>query len=198
MIIYKITNTINNKCYIGRTIQKMKCRKNFHLYCKNKDIKYHLYNAIRKYGEKNFKWEIIKRCDCESDLISYEKFYINKFDSYRNGYNQTEGGEGIFGYKHTEETKKKISDAHKGKKLSERHKRKIGQAHKGKIITENTRKRMSKGQKKRFKNSGGTNKGRQFSEEHKNKISSALKGRKLSEEHKKKLSISKTKSKILQ
>jgi len=57
---------------------------------------------------------------------------------------------------------------------------------------------MSKGQKKRFKNSGGTNKGRQFSEEHKNKISSALKGRKLSEEHKKKLSISKTKSKILQ
>lgn len=92
-IIYIITNTINNKVYIGQTIQPLQkrweghTRKGSSFGERNMCIK----RAIRKYGKANFT--ITKLEDCPIDLLDErEKFYISYYDSYNNGYNSTIGG----------------------------------------------------------------------------------------------------------
>jgi len=89
--------------------------------------------------------------------------------------------------KHTEETKRKISESLKGRKLSEEHKRKISELHKGKKHSEETKKKMSESMI-------GKNKGKKHSEETKKKMSESLKGcnkgKKFTKEHKRKLSLS--------
>jgi hypothetical protein len=111
-IIYKATNKINSKCYIGQTIQKFNNRKAQHkCYAKDKDRKYAFYCAIRKYGWDSFDWEIIYEGNCsDSYLDEMEKFYIWLFDSFKNGYNNEEGGK--TNYSVSEETKQKISKNH--------------------------------------------------------------------------------------
>ena len=99
--IYKITNTINNKCYIGQTRTDINKRWNQHKFVStdpsNKAYNYPLYNAFRKYGIDNFKWEILEELDDNlEDLIvklnNLEIYYISKYDSLNNGYNQNKGG----------------------------------------------------------------------------------------------------------
>lgn len=91
--IYKITNQVNNKCYIGQSICIEKRWKE-HIYEAEKgDKNYKLYLAIRKYGIDNFTFEVIEECS-EKDLNEKEIFYIKKYDSYLNGYNSTLGGQG--------------------------------------------------------------------------------------------------------
>lgn len=94
--IYCFTNLINNKKYIGSTIQEVKKRYNQHLYnAYNKKDKirysYPLYCAIRKYGIENFSFEILEEYEGEyHELLQLESNYIIKFDSIvPNGYNQT-------------------------------------------------------------------------------------------------------------
>ena len=92
-------------------------------------------------------------------------------------------------YTHTDEARKKMSEAHKGLHLSEEHRRKISEAQKGRIVTEETRRKISEAQK-----------GRPFSEEHYRNICEANKKvtkdkcRKISESHKGKPSWNKGKS----
>jgi len=81
------------------------------------------------------------------------------------------------GYKHTEETKRKMSKALKGRVISEQQKRKVSEVHKGKIVSKETRCKMSE-----------AHKGKKFSEEHKRKMSEVQKGKKHSEETKQKIS----------
>lgn len=95
--IYKITNTINNKCYIGQTTQGVERRwqehKNASKNENGKNYKHPLYMAFRRYGLENFKFEIIEECSIEEldeKEIKWTKFY----DSYKNGYNITLGGGG--------------------------------------------------------------------------------------------------------
>ena len=87
MIIYKTTNLINNKIYVG----KDKCNNPKYL---GSGVKITL--AIKKYGKKNFKKEILEYCDSEEELNEREIYWIQKFNSIdRNlGYNITVGGEG--------------------------------------------------------------------------------------------------------
>lgn len=94
--IYCFTNLINNKKYIGSTINDPKIRYNQHIRRANyKDkrgqYKYPLYSAIRKYGLENFKFEILLQKDCsEEEIREIEKDYILKYNSVvPNGYNQT-------------------------------------------------------------------------------------------------------------
>lgn len=97
--IYKITNTINNKVYIGKTElippekrwdqHKKDCRK-------HKNEKRPLYDAMNKYGIENFCFEVIEETN---DACEREKYYIEKYRSYvgfndSNGYNATLGGDG--------------------------------------------------------------------------------------------------------
>lgn len=90
--IYKITNLLNNKCYIGQSVyieRRFTKHKNFDL--EKKD--YPLYVDFEKYGIENFSFEIIELCSQE-ELNEKEKYWIEYFDSFNNGYNQTIGGSG--------------------------------------------------------------------------------------------------------
>ncbi len=155
-IIYKVTNKVNGKIYIGQTIKSLNVRRNRHISDALLDkSNAYFHNAIRKYGKKNFKWEIITEYNSIKELNDAEIRIIQEHNSFENGYNLTCGGEGKLGckYKHTEETKRKISESHLGKKrgkygkriggVSEETRRKLREAQTGKTHTKETRKKLS-------------------------------------------------------
>ena len=120
--IYKLTSP-SKKVYIGQTMN-LKDRKRC-LYNKNKQYSGHkLDNAIKKYGIENFSYEIVVQVEMNDKTLLrkcldfLEKYYIEKFDSYYNGYNMTIGGSGSKGCFQTEESRKKISEKAKGRKGS--------------------------------------------------------------------------------
>lgn len=90
--IYKIINDINNKIYIGQTSFSLEKRFKEHLADSDKIEKRPLYYAMRKYGKEHFKIELIEETNFPNEK---EKYWINYYDSYNNGYNATLGGEGI-------------------------------------------------------------------------------------------------------
>lgn len=90
--IYKIINDINNKVYIGKTqfpIQK-RWKQHCRDYKKEKNEKRPLYNAMKKYGIQHFSINLIEE---SNDLENKEKYWIKQYDSYKNGYNATLGGD---------------------------------------------------------------------------------------------------------
>lgn len=93
--IYIIRNKVNDKVYIGQTSQSVKERFNQHK--KPSTIKkrgsYKIYNAMQKYGIENFYVETLETGISESAIDAKECEYIEKFDSFRNGYNSTPGGD---------------------------------------------------------------------------------------------------------
>lgn len=89
-IIYKITNKVNGKSYIGQTRYTLEFRWKQHIH--KKDNTY-FHNAIHKYGKDNFSLEILEECE-HKDLDSREIFYIAKFNTFSEGYNLTLGGGG--------------------------------------------------------------------------------------------------------
>lgn len=91
--IYKIINDINTKVYIGKTIRPLKMRwKEHKTNLKRQDCP--LYRAFQKYGIEHFSIEAIEE-NIPDDLInSREIFWINQYNSYKNGYNATPGGDG--------------------------------------------------------------------------------------------------------
>ena len=107
MIIYKATNKIDGKCYIGQTIKGLKRRKQEHSNAKDGC---YFHNAIHKYGFDNFEWEVIEECDSKEELDEMEFHYIKQYDSFKpNGYNLTLGGnKGTYGWIPSEETKNNI------------------------------------------------------------------------------------------
>lgn len=128
MIIYKATNKINGKFYIGMTTQSLNDRKSQHKYCSNKNNKRKTYfnKAIKKYGFDNFEWEIIDESITLEDLREKEIFHIDSTSAnvIGIGYNITSGGDGnslfgelngMWGKTHSPETLKKQSEVKKGK-----------------------------------------------------------------------------------
>ncbi|MDI7817960.1 GIY-YIG nuclease family protein [Clostridioides difficile] len=114
MIIYKVTNLINNKIYIGQTILDLKTRKRQHENSYKYGYRYAFSNAINKYGKENFKWEILYVASNIEDLNERESYYIKKYKSLttQNGYNLKGGGKNSF---LTEDVKMKISNSQMGK-----------------------------------------------------------------------------------
>lgn len=101
--IYKITNLLNGKVYIGQTIKTPKQRMTEHIYLANNpqyDRKSKLHAAMRKYGCDNFAIEVVQACSV-NQLDELEIYWIEKYDSYSSGYNNTLGGSG--GLKRTTE-----------------------------------------------------------------------------------------------
>lgn len=94
MIIYKATNKINGKVYIGQTTRNIDVRKMDHIYSANSNNGYYFHNAIVKYGIDNFNWDIIDECNNIDELNLLEEQYIVQYDSMneKNGYNLTSGG----------------------------------------------------------------------------------------------------------
>ena len=113
-VVYKHTSP-NEKVYIGITSQKLNRRfRDGKGYYNNK----HFYNAIKKYGWDNFSHEVLFDNLTEEEAKLMEQFYIALYDSFKNGYNRTLGGEGLLGYTPTEETRIKLRNANIGKKPS--------------------------------------------------------------------------------
>ena len=114
--IYKITNTVNGKVYIGQAQDiEERWKQHNREFLKEDSV---IYLAMRKYGIENFSFEVLEECKKE-ELNEKEIYYIEKFNSYihaenSNGYNMTIGGGGIRGHKHTEETKRKMRETRKG------------------------------------------------------------------------------------
>lgn len=115
MFVYKATNKINDKVYIGITKRDIEVRIYEHEKAMTRHPKRKFYKALNKYGFTSFVWEILKVCSSEEELKESEMFFIEQYDSVENGYNLSLGGEGSFGRKLTEEHKRKISESHKGK-----------------------------------------------------------------------------------
>ena len=187
--IYLITDTTNGMEYTGK----------HHYHIEGQlDPNYHgsgvIIKNIYKKRPETLKEEYIKTCYSEEEMNSDEQYYIEVFDTlYPNGYNLTEGGDGGVA---CEETRKKMSEVHKGKKLSEETKKKLSEAHSGekhpmfgKHHSEESKKKMSESRK----GIPAPNKGVSMSEETKKKLSEAIKEkfiydeeyrRKISEAHK--------------
>jgi group I intron endonuclease len=119
-IVYKITNKITHKVYIGWTGSSIEKRWKTHLRdaAKNKDNR-KFYNSIRKYGESCWDKEILFECDDKNDAKQKEIEYIAIYNSYENGYNATKGGDGNNCIIMSEESNRARSIALKGIPKSE-------------------------------------------------------------------------------
>lgn len=126
--IYKITNKINGKFYIGSSIG-IKGRLSHH---KNSLIRgdhhsRHLQRAWKKYGENNFVFEIIEHIEDCNLLLEREQFYLDTLKPWKKeiGYNISPTAESCLGIIRTEKTKQKLRDINTGKTVSEETKTKI-------------------------------------------------------------------------
>lgn len=174
--VYKITNTKTGIIYIGSSNvmqrrwheHKSSLRRNIH----GND---YLQNAWNKHGEDAFSFEVIEMCT-EDSLLEREMYWCDALNVYNRdiGYNIRIADRSSM----SEETKKKLSILHTGKKLSDETKRKLSEINKGKRRphTEESKKKMSQNRK-----------GMVFSEEHKKNLSAAHKGKKWTAEHHKSL-----------
>ena len=109
-VIYKITNTVNGKPYIGKTKQTLNRRIGQH-----KRANSVIGQTIRKYGRENFTVEVIEECDTLEQLNERERFWIAFFNCKApKGYNLTDCGDGSLGC--TQETRDKMSVAQRGEK----------------------------------------------------------------------------------
>ena len=151
--IYKTTNKINGKSYIGFT-SNWKTRWQGHNDLAFKKNSSHLiHKALRKYGWDNFDWQVIyQSLDKVHCLNEMERYFIIQYKTYTrfkdcNGYNQTLGGEGRIGHSYipSAESNLKRSQTLTGRVLSEDHKCKIGQARIGTKFNEAWRDNISKG-----------------------------------------------------
>ena len=162
MYIYKTTNLIDKKIYIGKTQKNRKGYLGSGIYLKR---------AVKKYGKENFIIEIIEDGIIDKDLLcEREKYWIRFYDA-RNpkiGYNLTDGGDGFSG-NHSEDTKKRLSILKIGGKHTQEHTDKIAAGNRGKVVSSEAKQKMSIAQL------GENNSfyGKQHSEETKEKNSKA-------------------------
>ena len=125
-IIYKITNNINGKMYIGQTINTLQKRFNDHCRMpkRKKDIAI-INSAIHKYGKENFTVEELCTANNHKELDKYEIYFIALYNTVKIGYNVSLGGNGRG--KVSNETRRKISIAHTGKRWSQKQKDHLSQ-----------------------------------------------------------------------
>lgn len=168
MVVYRITNLINGKIYVG----KDKCNRPRY-FGSGKVIRL----AIKKYGKENFQRDILEVCTSVEHLRERECWWIQHLNARdpNVGYNLTEGGDGGdtstfrlykkaseatlqkmrearqgFSWgKHSQETKDFISRLHKGRVFSDAHKEHLSEARKCREISDETRKKMSESSKGR-------------------------------------------------
>jgi group I intron endonuclease len=173
--IYKIKNLINNKIYIGQSKDILKRWDSYKkLRCKTQTK---LYRSLKKYGIENHKFEIITECDIDQ-LNNLERYYQDLYDVCgENGLNllltKSDGRK----CEHSEETKRKIGEKHKGRIPSDETRKKLSEAGMGRIFTKEVRDKIGK-----------SNTGKVRSEETRKKISESRKGILHTEEAKRKIS----------
>ena len=202
--IYRIINTLNNKCYIGKSsnIEK-RIKRYFESLSKNKytnslGINSEFQNSYNKHGQDIFIYEVIEEC-CIELLNEKEKYWISFYNSYKNGYNQTCGGDGGNTLINKTEEEKRQIYASRIESLKGRVKVNNGEIEKNVHKSEVEQYILNgwiigsspQNIKKRSENNPGF-KGHKKSIEHNEKLRQRFKGIPLSEEHCKKLSDSHT------
>ena len=194
--IYLITNMVNGKQYVGQTWRTLEERWKSHIHqAKHRD--YAISIAICKHGPDAFTIHLLLEevaiSQCQLDI--FEQCFIEIYDTFHNGYNETTGGKGG---KHSEKTKQKIREAMRGEKNhrygkhhSEEHKRKLSEAmkgeknpnygkpspEKGKPRSEETKRKIRDATLGKNKGKPAWNKGKTPSAETRAKMSDAAKGR---------------------
>ena len=196
--IYCITCLTNGKMYIGQTSKTIEKRWKQHLSTTERGSNHEFHQAIRKYGKKNFVVEEVmfveapNKHSLKRKLDFLERHFIARYDTRRNGYNSTDGGDmsHMLGKHHSIETRIRIGIAGKGRTHSEETKRKIARGNKGKKVSEETCRKISKAKKGKV----STFKGKHLSKETRQYLSkiamgrpSPFKGRHHTEETKRKL-----------
>jgi len=198
MIIYKVTNLINGKEYIGLSTRGLKKRKGEHLR-HYKTGEGYFYKAIRKYGPDLFSWKEICICSTHTELVRKEIESIRLYGTKApNGYNLTDGGDGPLNP--SIETREKMGAWQRGRTKSVETREKLRIANTGKVHSPETRAKIS-AISKRHRNSPETrekisaaNKGRVVSDQARENMSAAQKGRKrapFTTEHRANISASK-------
>lgn len=119
MIIYKITNIINGKIYIGQTSESIKQRFYRHMGYQSLDFDTKFYRAVRKYGRENFVIEQIDSAKNQKELDEKEIYWINYYNSVDAGYNMKatigkKGGDTLSNHPELEYIKEKISKSKMG------------------------------------------------------------------------------------
>ncbi len=164
--IYGLRNKLTNKWYVG---QSRNIHRRWNRYYKNPHCEQQakLYNALCKYGYENFDKIVLEECIPDKTILdAREKYWISHYNSFNDGYNLTLGGGSGF---ITEEMKKKIGDANRGRKLgpmSKEHIEKRRKAQTGQKRSEEFRKRLRE-----------VNLGKKHSDETKKKMSIAKLGK---------------------
>lgn len=195
-IVYRITNMVNGKCYVGQTWHSLSVRVKGHVadaFSSKRRGCTAIHAAIRKYGISSFTWEILEEASTQKALDWLESDYIEELGTMSpNGYNLTTGG---LGGRKSEETKERCREANK-KQFSSIEARKQHSEIARKYFQEHpeARERISSQFKGKKRNPDAVKKmietitGRKLSQETKAKISSKATGRKHTTETKKKIS----------
>jgi group I intron endonuclease len=207
MIVYKATNRINGKIYVGKTAHTLQERIAGHLRASRLS---YFHKAIKKYGITSFDFSVIDTAEDESVLNQKEKYWIAYLNcKVPNGYNLTDGGEGVLGMKHSEEARARMSltrkgrpSPTKGKSPSLETRRKISQSLTGRKQSEETARKHAqiwlgrRHTKESIQKMSASKRGKPFSAEHRKNLSLSHRGErpsrrgiKASEETKRKLSL---------
>lgn len=144
--IYRIINTLDNKFYIGNSVNiYSRWGLHKHLLNNNKHGSIKLQRAWNKYGEQNFRFEIIELCDPVRDtLIFLEQKYLDLKPAYNTCYFASS----TLGFRHSEESKKKMSDFRKTQKGKHHHteetKQMMSERQTGRFVSEQTKDKFRK------------------------------------------------------
>ena len=176
-VIYRYKSP-SGKYYIGQTINEERRRRNFFninkIYGGPKIEK-----ARKKYGPENFEYTVLMKVagddpeEVKQYLNTLEIGFIRMYDSFKNGYNMCEGGSSNVGYHHSEEAKKRIGKAHKGKIISEETRQKQRISAKERYIKYNQKERLILS----HLGKPAPNRGKHFTKDIKKKIGDANRGR---------------------
>lgn len=106
-IIYRFTNTVNGKCYVGLTTQTLKKRVYLHYWVAKKHAKSHFHKALMKYPKEHWVIESLEEGTATIETIKErEKHFISENQSYPHGYNSTAGGDNFLSSDYQRELQK--------------------------------------------------------------------------------------------
>ena len=166
--VYMITNTVNEKKYIGISIHEPEKRRiKDHLSGRGNRI---IANAVKKYGKDAFTYEVLESNVFDEFLPDLEVAYIAHYNTVApHGYNLDSGGTLAIP---SGETRRKISEALKGKRFSAEHRRKLSESCRGKKLSAEHRRKLCEARKGKKPNLG-----KRFSAEHRRKMSESHRGK---------------------